>query len=115
MRIGLLNKKDDPSSSIDGYVKNLNQKVEDAVTILTVVEADGWPLVQQLWQDFEARSQVAFLAGEITAAEHKADLKAVRILVGGIEAIAANTKLDSSAKIRLRELEAAKPSVFRRY
>ena len=115
MRIGLLNKKDDPNPSMDGYVKGLNRQLENAAKMLTVVESDGWPLVQELWQDFESRSQVAFLAGEITADEHKADLKAVRILVGGIEAIAANTKMDSSAKIRLRELEAATPSAFRRY
>jgi len=100
---------------MDGYVKGLNRQIENAAKMLTVVEAEGWPLVQELWQDFESRSQVAFLAGEITAEEHKADLKAVRIIVGGIEAIAANTKLDSDAKIKLRELEASKPSAFRRY
>jgi hypothetical protein len=114
MRIGLLNKKDD-SPQLTGYISSLNRQIEDAAKMLTVVESDGWPLVQQLWQDFEARSQTAFLAGEITAEEHKAQLKAVRILVGGVEAIAANTKLDSGAKIKLRELETSKPSAFRRY
>lgn len=114
MRLGLLNKKDD-SSELTSYVKSLNHQIEDAAKMLTVVESDGWPLVQQLWQDFESRSQTAFLSGEISAEEHKAQLKAVRIIVGGIEAVAANTKLDSGAKIKLRELEASKPSVFRRY
>ena len=114
MRIGLLNKKDD-SPQLTGYINSLNRQVENAAKMQTVVEAQGWPLVQQLWQDFEQRSQVAFLAGEITAEEHRADLKAVRILVGGIEAVAANTKLDSDAKIKLRELETSKPSAFRRY
>jgi len=115
MRIGLLNKKDDPTPAMDGYVKGLNRQVENAAKMQTVVKAEGWPLVQELWQDFENRSQVAFLAGEITAEEHRADLKSVRVLVGGIEAIAANTRLDSDAKIKLRELEASKPSAFRRY
>ena len=114
MRIGLLNKKDD-SPQLTGYINSLNRQVENAAKMQTVVEAQGWPLVQQLWQDFEQRRQVAFLAGEITAEEHRADLKAVRILVGGIEAVAANTKLDSDAKIKLRELETSKPSAFRRY
>ena len=114
MRIGLLNKKDD-SPQLTGYINSLNHQIEDAAKMLTVVESDGWPLVQQLWQDFEARSQAAFLSGEIPAEEHKAQLKAVRIIVGGIEAIASNTKLDSSAKIKLRELEASKPAAFRRY
>ena len=115
MRIGLLNKKDDESHELDAYVKNLNRQVEEASKMLTVVESDGWPLVQQLWQDFESRSQTAFVAGEITAEQHKADLKAVRILVGGIEAVAAKTKMDSDPKVKLRELETAKPSAFRRY
>ena len=115
MRLGLFNKEEDPNPQLSGYVKNLNQQIEDAAKMLKVVESDGWPLVQQLWQDFESRSQTAFLAGEISAEEHKAQLKAVRIIVGGIEAVAANTKMDSGAKIKLRELEASKPSAFRRY
>ena len=114
MRIGLLNKKDD-SPQLENYVRSLNNQLEDAVKIRTVVESDGWPLVQQLWQDFEGRSQRAFLAGEIPAEEHKAQIKAVRIIVGGIEAVAARTQMDSDPKVRLRELEAAIPSVFRRY
>jgi hypothetical protein len=115
VRLGLFNKKNGPNPAMEGYVKGLGRQIEDAAKMLTVVESDGWPLVQQLWQDFEARSQTAFLAGEIPAEEHKAQLKAVRILVGGIEAIAANTKMDSDPKTRLRELEASKPSAFRRY
>lgn len=115
MRLGLLSKKDDPTPAMDGYVKGLNQQIENATKMQKVVESPGWPLVQELWQDFEDRSQRAFLSGEISAEEHKAQLKAVRIIVGGIEAIAANTRLDSNAKIKLRELESAKPSAFRRY
>lgn len=114
MRIGLLNKKDD-SPELTEYVKSLNHQIEDASKMLTVVESDGWPLVQQLWQDFESRSQRAFLSGEISAEEHKAQLKAVRIMVGGIEAMALKTRMDSDPKVRLRELETAKPSMFRRY
>ena len=114
MRIGLLNKKDD-APQLTGYINSLNRQVENAAKMQTVVEAQGWPLVQQLWQDFEQRSQIAFLAGEITAEEHRADLKAVRILVGGIAALASKTKENSDPKVKLRELEASKPSAFRRY
>ena len=114
MRIGLLSKKDD-APQLTGYINSLNRQVENAAKMQTVVEAQGWPLVQQLWQDFEQRSQIAFLAGEITAEEHRADLKAVRILVGGIEALASKTKENSDPKVKLRELEASKPSAFRRY
>ena len=96
----------------DEYEKALNRKIEEAERMLTVVESDGWPLVEQLWQEFEDRSQRGFLAGEITAEQHAADIKAIRIIVGGIEAIATAAP---DARLKLRELEQHKPAERRRY
>ena len=115
MRMSFFDKRETSTTELSSYVKSLNRQIGEAAKILTVVRSEGWPLVQELWKDFEARSQRAFLSGEISAEEHKAQLKAVRIIVGGIEAIASNASLDSDAKIKLRELESAKPSIFRRY
>ena len=39
MRLGLFNKEDDPNPQLSGYVKNLNQQIEDAAKMLTVVES----------------------------------------------------------------------------
>ena len=115
MRMDFLNKDKRDPPELSAYVKSLNQQIDDASRMRSLVESDGWKIVQKLWNEFEDRSQVAFLSGEITADEHKAQIKAIRILVGGVEAIASKTKLDSDPKVKLRELEIAKPSIFRRY
>ena len=108
-------RKHEETSQLSAYVKSLNQQIDDATKMNTLVETPGWALVQALWKEYEDRSQVAFMSGEIGADEHKAQLKSVRVLMGGIEAIAGKTSMDSDPKVRLRELEIAKPSVFRRY
>tara|TARA_Y100000310_G_C20541398_1_gene743473 strand:- start:18 stop:362 length:345 start_codon:yes stop_codon:yes gene_type:complete len=114
MRMSFTRKDEDPSQ-LSAYVKSLNRQIEDATKMKKLVESEGWGLVQSLWKEYEERSQIAFMSGEIGADEHKAQLKSVRILVGGVEAIAGKTSMDSDPKVRLRELETAKPSVFRRY
>ena len=114
MRLNFMQKDEEPPQ-LSAYVKSLNRQVEDATKMKALVESEGWGLVQALWKEYEDRSQVAFMSGEIGADEHKAQLKSVRMLMGGIEAIAGKTSMDSDPKVRLRELEIAKPSVFRRY
>ena len=115
MRMAFLNKEKEDAPVLSAYVKSLNQQIDDASRMKSLVESPGWKIVQKLWKEFEDRSQVAFLSGEITSDEHKAQIKAIRIIVGGVEAIAGKTNLDSDPKVKLSELEIAIPPMFRRY
>ena len=54
-------RKHEETSQLSAYVKSLNQQIDDATKMKTLVETPGWALVQALWKEYEDRSQVAFM------------------------------------------------------